>query len=106
MRHEWQHPDFANELPVNEQAHDKTLEKSQAEAWLRAFASKWCFNYDDMIARAKIEEGYVVAKGIDLHSASDLDPGDEDQFWRNIEILTGSTFDHDHRRNFAWSCSC
>ena len=79
---------------------------SEAEAWLRAFAERWHFNYDEMIAGGLEEEGYVVAMGRDLHYASELDPGDEEAFWRNIQILTGKKFDPVHRQRFGWSCSC
>lgn len=97
MRHAFHHPVL--DAPVQQPA-------SEAEAWLRAFAERWHFNYDEMIAGALEEEGYVVAMGRDLHYASELDPGDEEAFWRNVQLLTGKKFDPVHRQRFGWSCSC
>ncbi len=97
MRHEWVHPVFDAPLP---------MPKSEAEAWLRKFADRWNFDYDEMIATAQEKEGGVVANGIDLHSASELDAGDEAMFWQNIEAITQQKFDDEHRNNFTWSCSC
>lgn len=97
LRHEWRHPtiDAANKKPI-----------SEAERWLRAFASKWNFDYDEMIAASQEEDGYVTARGIDLHSASELDYGDEDLFWQHIETLTGQEFNAERKSSFMWSCSC
>jgi uncharacterized protein (TIGR02996 family) len=103
--------------------------------WLKLFARKWNFfdasypyaagHYDkasqrwidDLTATANPEAwlemikeaiscGYVVAQGSDLHSAGELDSGDEAEFWKNIEIYTGQKFDQNHREGFGWSCSC
>ncbi len=96
MRHEWTHPLIDDVKPPS----------GESEAWLRAFADKWNFDYDDMIAGACEDEGYVVAGGMDLHGADELAPGDEELFWKHVETLTGRTFDGKHRENFGWSCSC
>ena len=95
MTHHWQHPAFDQQaLPTNE-----------SEEWLRKFAEKWNFDYDEMISEAVVG-GYIVAMGMDIHSASELAPGDEDLFWLHIERLTGFKADDMHRKNFGWSCSC
>ena len=96
LRHEWTHPTIDGEQkPV-----------SESELWLRQFADKWNFGYNEMIAGALEDDGYVTARGIDLHSASELDIGDEELFWQHIETLTGKQLDEDHKRTFNWSCSC
>lgn len=97
MTHHWHHPvvDAALSLP-----------ESEEEQWLHAFADKWHFAYDEMLSGAQDEEGYVVAGGRDLHSASDLDAGDEERFWQCIEIVTKKRFNKEHRDQFGWSCSC
>lgn len=74
--------------------------------WLKAFADKWNFDYDEMIEAAQDKEGYITARGIDLHHASELDPGDEAEFWRHMEALTHTEFSDDHRKDFVWSCTC
>lgn len=98
MRHQWSHPGV-------DEPH---VTMSESEEWLRRFADRWNFDYGHMIAEAQEDEGtgIVVAGGVDLHGASELDPGDEDQFWHHIEVLTGKKFGGEHRSNFTWSCSC
>lgn len=101
MRHHFHHPvlDGPTPVPANE-----------SEAWLRSFADKWNFDYDEMIVAAQesgLEEGgYITARGIDIHSRTELAPGDEKLFWSHIEKLTGKEFDEDHREKFIWSCTC
>lgn len=96
MRHHWSHPD------IDQQREPAT----ESERWLRKFADKWNFDYGEMVTNAQDNEGYVVAMGRDLHSRTELEPGDELEFWRHIEKLVGREFDENHRANFGWSCSC
>ncbi len=110
--HDWQHPAFI-ERKVG----------SESEQWLLDFAAKWNFRFDEMIdaavGRGQWEPGddddgpgefdrcrYVVARGRDLHSASDLDDGEESLFWSHLEAYTGQVFSEEHRRGMGWSCSC
>lgn len=96
LRHNWTHPAIDNvQAPKNE-----------SEEWLRRFADKWNFDYSEMVYESQTEEGYVVARGIDLHSRDELAPGDEDLFWKHMEALTGKKFGEEHRLEFGWSCSC
>lgn len=94
LRHEWAHPAF-----------DARPATDESELWLHQFADRWNFDYREMIAGAQENEGYVVARGIDLHSAGELD-GDDVLFWQHLENVTGRSFDQTHRENFGWSCSC
>ena len=97
LRHEWTHPIVDG----------KQKAISESELWLRQFADKWNFDYDEMVAGALSKEfGYVAARGIDLHSAGELAPGDEILFWQHIETLTGKKLDEGHKKAFCWSCSC
>jgi hypothetical protein len=96
LRHEWVHPALDEQRPP----------KNESEAWLRKFADKWNFNYNEMISGAQEDEGYVVAMGLDLHSRSELDDGDEALFWQHIKNLTGFEASDQHREKFGWSCSC
>ena len=45
LRHEWDHPS----LPVNEEAYDKTLEESEKEKVLRAFAEEKGLTYRELM---------------------------------------------------------
>lgn len=96
MRHEWTHPEF-------DQPH---VAAGESEEWLRNFASKWNFDYNEMLAEAQTSGGMAVAMGVDLHGAGELAAGDEDWFWTHFQNLTGKTYGPEHRNNFIWSCSC
>ena len=88
---------------------------SEAEIWLRRFASKWNFNFVELIQNAKSEpppaEGghyfgnYITAHGIDLHSRSELGE-DHDVFWQKLSEFTQREYSPEHRQKFTWSCSC
>jgi hypothetical protein len=96
LRHEWTHPAFdEKQKPTNE-----------SELWLREFADKWSMQYETLLVEAKTKDGYATALGIDLHSSTELDPGDEKLFWYHMEQIHGKKFDEKHRENFWWSCSC
>lgn len=95
MRHHWNHPAFQT----------PKVASNASEKWLREFANKWNFDYKSMIDAA-IEGDYVVAQGIDLHGADELDPGDEQLFWYHVGQVTGKEFSEEHKQNFGWSCSC
>ena len=86
------------------------MTRRASERWLRTFADRWNFNYDDMVREASalstIEwDNFITAQDTDLHSAEELGE-DHDLFWSHLEVLTGKTFDHPHRKRFGWSCSC
>ena len=99
MRHHWQHPSFEGfQLAANEH-----------ELWLRQFCDKWNFDFQELVEAGSETESswrYVTARGHDLHSASELDPGDEHLFWMHLEAYTGQEFTDDHKREMQWSCSC
>lgn len=98
--HHWKHPAFDN-LGVS---------KNESEFWLRQFADRWNFDYDDMIYEA-IKKGndkwdrVVVARGVDLHSVNELG-GDAELFWHHLSKLTGKEFSKEHKDSLIWSCSC
>lgn len=98
MTHHWQHPKFDNVKKP----------KDEHEAWLRAFCDKWNFRFDELIQAGTSDDDcdYVTAYGRDIHSRSDLDEGEETEFWSHLEALTGKTFSEEHRARERWSCSC
>lgn len=97
LRHDWTHPALTVSQPKNE-----------SEAWLRGFADKLNFRWDELLQAANDRDsgGYVTAYGIDLHSVTELDPGDEELFWHHMGILLKKEFSEDFRKNFGWSCTC
>ena len=94
MVHHWHHPIIDAE-PI----------QCESENWLRAFASKWNMDYATMMREAKRKDGYIVARGIDLHSRGELGE-DESLFWSHYEKVTGEIYDQNHREDFGWTCSC
>lgn len=100
MTHVWKHPAFDNPPKA----------ASESEQWIRQFADRWNFDYDNLITEAtrssKNEyDRYIVADGIDCHSSSDLGE-DHDLFWVHLAVLTGKVYDQDHKDGMGWSCSC
>lgn len=86
------------------------LPKNEHELWLRRFADKWTFNYDEMIKAATAiqnqdEYHYITAMGKDFHGPEELGE-DYVLFWRHLEELTGKLFTQEHKANVWWSCSC
>lgn len=98
MRHHWQHPLF-EESP--KQA------SNEHEEWLRNFAEEWNFDYDTLIdeATSNMSGRYVVARGVDLHSRSDLGE-DYDLFWFHLEKMLNIEYSESHKSGLIWSCSC
>lgn len=96
MQHQWKHPAF-DTLPSVANKHEK---------WLREFADKYNFDWDQLISIDKDQNDYVVARGIDLHGPNDLDPTELEAFWFHLGEFKGIEFtDKDKARNI-WSCSC
>lgn len=102
LRHEWTHPDVDN----------PAIAKDDSEKWLRAFADRWNFDYNEMINAASTPHGtgeydynFVVANGIDLHSREELGE-DHALFWQHLAALTKQSFSQAHIDKFRWSCSC
>jgi hypothetical protein len=103
LRHEWDHPAFSSSFR-------ETILMPEAERWLRQFADRWNFDYQNMIDAATNPDGeewgaYITARGIDLHSRGELGE-DHDLFWKHLETMTGKTFNEEHREKVGWSCSC
>lgn len=107
MRHAWQHPAFTDDdVPY------VPPQMNEHEAWLRDFADRWHFNYEDMVEEARHAprdnndwSHYVVAQGKDLHGREELGH-DYYLFWQHMEGLTGERYDDVHRESLGWSCSC
>jgi len=101
MRHHWEHPAFK---------YPKAIPNTDHEKWLRDFAERWNFDWDELIAAATSENeseqgNYATARGYDLHSAAEL--GDEHVlFWLHLEGFTGKVFSESHREKMGWSCTC
>lgn len=94
MRHHWHHPAF-DELPT----------AGPAETWLRSFAQRWNFDYNEMISTGLQGEDNICAMGRDLHGAGEL--GDDlELFWKHLSDLVDRQFDDAHKESVGWTCSC
>lgn len=105
LRHEWTHPAFAQQAANAFNGGGEYAPKAEAEKWLRVFASEWGMQYQDMIDGAS-SGGGITARDRDIHSWSELEPGEEQQFWRHLETVTGQKFNSHHREETYFSCSC
>lgn len=98
MRHHWEHPAFGP-LPTY----------SESELWLRQFAERWNFDFDQLIEAGvgpadMIGDRYVVAHG---RNCSRYDLGEDyELFWKHLEKYIGKKFSKSHREKMSWSCSC
>jgi hypothetical protein len=112
LRHQWTHPVLdAPAVPI-----------SGSELWLRKFAEKYNFDWDEMIGVAtrgsvrhsidvvghvhEFDSEYITAHGVDLHGESDLEPGELEDFWHHMQQFTGLEFVLEHRKKVGWSCTC
>ena len=96
LRHDWTHPAIDNPPKPS----------SEAERWLRDFADRWNFDYDDMVSAAiDGEDSVITARGIDLHGSGELGE-DLSLFWQHVSELTKKTFTEEHKAKVIWSCSC
>lgn len=98
MRHHWFHPAFDN-VGVPKNIH---------ESWLRDFACRWNFDWDELMAAATDTDEdwrYVVARGTDLHSKGELGE-DHSLFWHHLEAFLDRTFTDEEKDGMGWSCTC
>ena len=92
LRHEWTHPAFAN-APVS-----PAVELSNA--WLRRFASRVGFSYDDLVGLADdLQHGHACVGDDDNQARFD---NERDDFLRHLSVVTGKTFGE----HVYFSCAC
>lgn len=107
MRHQWQHPDFADDRKI-------LCSKEESETWLREYTKTAdCPGFDIVVAAAigeqidwdsryydqayEIDDEYFFFGGQDAHGK--IPP----EFWDHVENYTGKKCPH---RAKHWSCSC
>lgn len=92
LRHEWTHPAFHNETPV----------QSASEAWLRTFAVDAGISYEDLLegAAAYVSDGEYLCQGERWEGFST--PA---EFWDHYEAVTGTKVSGRDRGSF-FTCSC
>jgi hypothetical protein len=105
LKHVWDHP-------MLKAASNVQRVMGSPELWLRQFAERWNFDYDEMIRTASSMsesdgewDNYITAQGVDLHSRGELGE-DYDLFWMNLESMTGRSYSQPYREKLGWSCSC
>lgn len=84
-------------------------------AWLQSFIDKYHFaantyagtgNLKQVIDDISSDAPNLRSYGQSISGSYDLDPGELEEFWKNMEIVTGKKFDTNHRNNLYFSCSC
>lgn len=100
MRHEWSCPAVDGTTTLSPPEDDK----EEHEKWLRNFAKKWNYDYDELTIDAQKDGGHIVAGST---SSSPEDMGsDYEEFWDHLEALAGQKFNAHHRGCITWSCAC
>lgn len=89
--------------PMIDDVADKLERVNPHELWLRDYAQKYSFDFDQLIDGAK-NGGYIVRLGYDLHGPEEVP--EWNSFWEHLSALTGQKYDEEHRDSVGWSCSC
>lgn len=97
MRHHWCHPVFDRETPTDEL-------RERAAQWLRAFAAETAMSMEEIITEASTYDGCIYTGDNDVSSLGEL--VDPEEFWTNLEIYTGRTFNAAHRGSLGFRCAC
>lgn len=97
MRHHWNHPAFG--------ATDFDSAVDESRRWLRAFASEWGMDFDEMFNAAVNPKGNYICAGTDLNGPEELGR-DHERFWQHMEIVTGRKFTVEHQDEVQWRCAC
>ena len=97
MRHHWCHPVFDRETPTDEL-------RERAAQWLRAFAVETAMSMEEIITEASTYDGCIYTGDNDVSSLGEL--VDPEEFWTNLEIYTGRTFNAAHRGSLGFRCAC
>jgi uncharacterized protein (TIGR02996 family) len=78
-------------------ASEEGQKRQDAEQYMRRFCEKYGANYDELLRAVAAGEGYCFGDDDGPWAVRD-----DDQFWRNVEILTGAEPDRDQ----SFSCAC
>lgn len=108
---------FADWCDENEEYELAEMLRGGSRKWLEGFIDKYYshryirFGYkpitvEELVTEASCSNGYFISVGTDLHSAGELDAGEEDLFWKHIRVMTGIECSEKHRSDFVWSCTC
>lgn len=103
LRHDWTHPAFPSQLPINEQAYDKTGEQHAAEQWLRDFAEEIELPYaeliDALVNYVATGHGHTLS-----HDTPDACYTKAAELWKQYEALTRTEVADKEATIF--SCAC
>ena len=117
MRHEWQHPAFAD-TPVAAAPAVPAADKPASEQWMRDFAaqhfSHLSEHYDGTGRLYTAEELIEFGKDFLLGNGRHVQQGSESlrdyantaEFWQHFEVITGMMVPEYQRHNSPFCCTC
>ena len=114
MRHEWEHPAFAERAnvaidPEGAIQREREAAVKASVAWLKKYVAKVCpydteygedVAYDRFIDRIK-DDGEMFYSGSDLHGSYEVE--DADEVYQHLSIVLGRPI---RPENLSFSCSC
>lgn len=96
LKHKWTHPAF----PESQSGLTETF---AAEAWLRDYAWRNNTDYDYLIQSAK--DGNDICFGNEQDDLNS-DAGLRNEFWNNLELVTGQQMTEEQRATEWFGCAC
>lgn len=101
LRHQWSHPMVNDDTTPRS---DLSALRRVSELWLREFAARWCFDYDELIRDAASSGHRVLCAGRDMYG--DLSDSEKAMFWNHLSLVVGKVIDEEHREATIWRCAC
>lgn len=104
LRHNWTHPDFAEEedLALMDKTYMVLRGAPESKKWISEFADRIGSDYHEIMegAASYLSHGEYLVRGGTFEGM-----GIPDEFWEHYEKVTNSAIDEDRRGTFL-SCSC
>lgn len=94
LRHDWSHPAF-----------EKINVTAESEKWLREFAKKTSWSYEDVIEMVSQAFTTGSAHGGD-DSTADVFNDNKDDLCKHVSAVTGKTFKQETVEEAYFSCAC
>jgi hypothetical protein len=94
LRHDWSH----DAVP------DRVVPSSDSTAWVTAFAARWDYTFDELMAGAReyVKHDYELD---DKWKQLDIEESEWAIFWEHFHTLTGLRLDADRDKGFVTCCA-